>query len=418
MPELVSKIADCRYFLAILDNGYVERIGTPGSDRIKDGWVWDEYNTAAHLSNVGQLRIVGLLRADVDLPRGFRLPTPGTPGDVIDVRKSETLDVVLDDVFPAIEDAPAQETTAEARQLLARSHELLCAGQLQAAFEAAEKLTNLLPGVIDGPAQKVRVALRAGAPEAGLAAAQQALELAPGSRELLRAAGMFASVAGEPKRAATYLGTYLEEAAEEDSADVTQAHFALGSSLDELDQVHAAIAHLEIARATALQDPNLLNTLGYVYRRAGDAAAAVQRFDEGLSSDPSNPRLLVNAAAALIEAGQYRDAAVMLERLEGVVPGSPEIARLHRIISSTSAAVGPPSLVIVVSCDATRRVTCKTCHASVPIGDRETLCARCGSIVSLSAAPCPNCTSTGRVVLVQGFAQLCPYCRKGPVSIV
>jgi tetratricopeptide (TPR) repeat protein len=418
VPELVSKIADCRYFLAILDNGYVQRIGTPGSDRIKDGWVWDEYNTAAHLSNVGQLRIVGLLRADVDLPTGFRLPTLGTPGNVIDVRSSETLDVVLDDVFPVIEDAPAEETTAEARQLLARSYELLCAGELQVAFEAAEKLTNLLPGVIDGPAQKVRIALRAGAPEAGLAAAEEALELAPESHELLRAAGTFASTAKEPKSAARYLGTYLEEAGEEDSADVVRAHFALGSSLDDLDQVHAAIAHLEIARAGAPQDVNLLNTLGYVYRRAGDAATAVQRFDQGLSSDPSNPQLLLNAAAARIEAGQYPDAALMLERLEDVAPGSPAIAGLRRIINSASVAVGPPSLVAVVTRDATRRVTCSACHASLPIGDSETLCARCGSIVPLSAAPCPNCTSTGRVVLSAGLAQLCPYCREGSVSTV
>jgi tetratricopeptide (TPR) repeat protein len=418
VPELVSKIADCRYFLAILDNGYVERLGTPGNDRIKDGWVWDEYNAAAHLSNVGQLRIVGLLRADIDMPTGFGLPTPGTPGNVIDVRRSETLDVVLDDVFPAIEDAPPEETTAEARQLLARSHELLCASELQVAFEAAEKLTNLLPGVIDGPAQKVRVALRAGSPEAGLAAAEQALELAPRSHELLRAAGMFASAAGEHKRAAAYLGTYLEEGGEEESANVVQAHAALGSSLDDLGQVHAAIAHLEIARAAVPQDPNLLNALGYVYRRAGDTTSALQRFEQGLSTDPSNSQLLLNAAAALIEAGQYPDAALMLDRLESVAPGSPEIAGLRRIIASASAAVGPPSLVAVVSRDATRRVTCKACHASLPIGDSETLCARCGSVVSLSAAPCPNCTSTGRVVLLPGLAQLCPYCRKGSISIV
>jgi tetratricopeptide (TPR) repeat protein len=222
------------------------------------------------------------------------------------------------------------------RKPLARSHELLCAGEPR-RIGAAEKLTNLLPGVIDGPAQKVRVALRAGAPEAGLAAAEQALELVPGSHELLRAAGTFASAAGEHKRAAAYLGTYLEEVGEED-ADV-----AAGTSpwiIPDLGQVDAAIAHLEIARAAAPQDPNLLNTLGYVYRRAGDAATAMQRFDEGLSSDPSNPQLLVNAAAALIEAGKYPDAALMIDRLEGVAAGSPEIAGLRRIIASASAAVG------------------------------------------------------------------------------
>ena len=421
VPEIVSRIADARYFLAVLDAGYAERIGKSDDEAgaIKDGWVFDEYNVAARLSNARQLRIVGLLRADVPLPRGFRMPQPGTQGNVIDVRRSDALRQVIDDVFPAIANAPDEDAVRRARALLAQSHEDLCAGNLNEAYAAAEELTALLPATIDGPAQKVRVALRANAAEVGLTAAEEALALAPQSRELLRAAGTFASGAGQPKRAAQHLGMFLEAFGEEESTDLAQAHFALGSALDDLGQVHAGIAHLELARRSAPDDANLLNTLGYVYRRAGDSARAIECFTHGLTIEPAHANLLLNAAAALLETAQYDDAAVIIDRLDRAAPGLPQVAGLRDLAAQGVAGVlaEPPVLVAVVQHEAAGVVTCDACAARVPVPDGNGLCARCGSVVPMQPGPCPNCTSDGRVVLIPGLSQQCPYCRRGHVGM-
>ncbi|MGE0815492.1 MAG: tetratricopeptide repeat protein [Vicinamibacterales bacterium] len=418
VPELVSRVADARYFLAILDTGYAERIGTPGEDRIRDGWVFDEYNVAAHLSNARQLRIVGLLREDIPLPRGFRLPVPGTPGNTIDVRDGADLERVLADLFPAIGVAPDEATVREARALLARSYEALCAGDHDQAMAASADLTALLPGTVDGLAQTIRIALRASVPDVGLRAAEEALTLAPRSRELLRAAGTFAVTVGEPARAARHLGVFLETYGGDEPAETAQAHYALGSALDDLDQVHAGLAHLEIARQSSPESPALLNTLGHVYRRAGDVVRALECLSAGLVADPERPDLLLNAAAALIESGRYPEAEAMVDRLAAVAPEASQVEGLRDLTAQGAAGMWrePPSLVRVVRVDASRIVTCDACPARVPIGDHQTCCARCGSVVPIQPGGCASCGSEGRVVLVPGLAAQCPYCRRGRVS--
>jgi len=424
VPDLVSKVADARWFVAILDDGYAERIarGDDEKGRIRDGWVFDEYNTAARFSNARQLRIVGFLRGGSELPRGFRHPAPGIPGNVIDVRDPERLELVLDDLFPAIDDAPDARTVERATASLASSHAHLCAGEFEAAYADAEALTDALPGIVDGPAQKVRVALRANWGDVGLSAAEEAMALAPKSRELLRAAALFADAAGEPARAVQYASRYLEQYGDEGSGELAQVRQVLGSALDDVGQVYPAIAHLERVRRQAPGEPGVLNTLGFVYRRAGEPATAIERFEEGLRVDASDPALLMNLTAALLEAGRATDARVVLARLEAALPGHPSVAGLAGEIARAERGTGrgaPPRLVATVFSDAADRwVGCTACPARVPIAQRETLCARCGGVTPMHpASPCPHCTGTGRAVLVPGLAQQCPYCGEGSLTI-
>jgi tetratricopeptide (TPR) repeat protein len=421
VPRLVSRIADCRYFIAILDAGYLERIGRGETgERTKDGWVWDEYNTACSFSNAKQLRILGFLRAGTDLPNGFLEPVPGTPGNVLDVRTPGQLAHVLDDAFPPIGQRPDEASIDQARALLARSHEHVCAGRFESALADANSLTAILPGLIDGPAQRVRVALRAGWAAEGLAAAEEALGLAPQSRELLRAAGSFAAVAGQPRRAAQYLGAFLEAYAQEDRESAGSAHFALGSSLDDLDQVYPAIAHLEVARRVAPAAPGLLNTLGFVYRRAGETETAIARLKAGLDLDPSNVDLLVNLTAAAIEHGRPTDARAALDRLRAAAPERPEIAGFDQLIARMGNGAltgkGLRLLPVISAPKGSRWVTCSECDARVPLEPNGALCARCGSVTTLQPEPCPCCTARGRAIVAPGVQMSCPYCRRGRIA--
>jgi hypothetical protein len=261
VPQLVSRIADCRYFVAVLDPGYVERIGAPDSDAIKDGWVFDEYNTAAHLSRHNRLRILGFHRHGAVLPGGFRAPEVGRQGNTVDVTTPERLIQVLDDVFPPVE-GPSESTATRARQLLTDSHHHLLAGRMQDAFDCASQLTELLPGVIDGRAQEIRVAIAAGAAPVVLASAEAALALAPQSKELLLAAGSSAGDVGDHRRAVAHLARLLEMSRGALDHETIAAHQAIGSAFDELEQVEAALARLRIARAAAPANPGVCQTLG------------------------------------------------------------------------------------------------------------------------------------------------------------
>ena len=409
VPEIVSKIADCRYFLAILDAGYIERIGRPGSDKILDGWVYDEYNTAASLSNHGQLRIVGLLRSGSDLPNSFEHPVPGMRGNTIDVRSPEQLALVLDDLFPPIENGPGEAEVERARVHLRESYEQLCARRFQEAFRSAQALTELLPGVIDGPAQKVRIAFQAGWVAEGLAAAEEALALAPRSRELLLAAGSFANAAGEPVRAVAHFGLFLELYGQSVEPDVAAAHLGLGSGLDDLDQLYPAIAHLELARRRQPTSADIAGTLGYVYLRAGEATTAIERLEEGLTHDPENVTVLLNLALALCYGGRTADARDKLEKLASVAPDHPQLPQLRALVAS------PQKMPLAVP---SIRARCAACSARVPVTeDDDVLCGRCGSIRSKDQHACPYCGSDGRVFLIPGIPFGCPYCREGTLSV-
>jgi Flp pilus assembly protein TadD len=422
VPEMVSKIADCRYFLAILDSGYAERLGD-SEGKTKDGWVFDEYNTAAFISNQKQIRIVGLLREGSELPGGFRHPAPGRPGNTVDVRTPEQLACVLDDVLPPIENAPDEDTVQRARALLRESHERLCAQRFEDAFAMAEELSALLPGIIDGPAQKVRVALQAGWSEKGLASAEDALNLAPRSRELRLAAGTFAIRAGNHQRAIEHFATLLETHGDEEAPDVARARHSLGSSLDDVGQVYPAIAHLELARRMVAPDPGVHNTLGFVYRRAGELHKAVECFAERLRNDPEDVDLLVNLTAALLEFGRFPEARVAFNRLVECAPENPSIVGLRNYLEEAGdVAQERVQLVVkVLTSEMSLWIKCTKCEARVPIDAKGgALCARCGSSLPPKPGACSYCKADGRVFpgLKTGSAFLCPYCRRGQISVV
>ena len=48
VPELISLLTRCNRFLFVLTEGYLARIDATGG-RLKDGWVWDEYQVAMEI---------------------------------------------------------------------------------------------------------------------------------------------------------------------------------------------------------------------------------------------------------------------------------------------------------------------------------------------------------------------------------
>jgi len=160
VPGMVSRLAECRYVLCVIDPGYVERLGHEPGSSTKDGWVFDEVNTASAFSNAGRLALIGLLRDGDQLPQGFSFMGPNQRGNSVDVRGSNRLAAFLNDVLPELPGEHDTATVAAARAALADSHAAYLAGDPERAFAEAARVTALLPDAPDGYAQTIRLALR------------------------------------------------------------------------------------------------------------------------------------------------------------------------------------------------------------------------------------------------------------------
>ncbi len=414
VPSFVSSLADCRYFLAVIDPGYVERLGTDKDSDIKDGWVFDEVRNAFALENQGLLRVVGLLREGVQLPVNFNFPATGRPGNTIDVRDPELLASFVDDVFPDREAAANAARWQAAEALYGASLEALSAGDHQAAFDRATELVEAAPALIDGYVQQVRVCLAAGAVEAGLTVVTAACDRFPEQAELDLAAAQFALELGQSKLAVHHAARVLAADKVPDERRA-KAHSILGTAIDDFGQVDVAIAHLGRAMLHFGRHPMLLQNLGFMQRRADQPAAAAALFAEALEADPGSMELRTNLVASLIEAGEPGLARRDLAKIRD----ARIVAALGEKIDELEAGGGP---VVLIERPPPRvgalRATCASCNSSLIVPDRSGLCIACGSPRPLGPEPCDFCDEVGRVPLMaDGPDCVCPFCRQGPLRV-
>jgi tetratricopeptide (TPR) repeat protein len=142
--------------------------------------------------------------------------------------------------------------------------------------------TQLLRGELDG----------------ALAAAREALALAPDREELRKnLADVEAAVAARrfEMAASRVEAGDLEGAAQEFAAcvalapDAAPARFNYGGVLRRLGRNDAAVEQLEIARGLMPDDPDVWVELGFAYKDLGRRADAIHAFGRAIALSPENP---------------------------------------------------------------------------------------------------------------------------------
>jgi tetratricopeptide (TPR) repeat protein len=419
VPAFVSGIVDCQYFLAIIDPGYVERLGSPNTSTVVDGWVFDEVNTAFALENSGLIRVVGLLREGEVLPSQFNFASLGQPGNTVDVRDGAQLDDFVDDAFPDRREVADATDLAAAGQLYAASIDALGRGDYQQAFDLAAELIARAPALIDGHVQEVRVCIASGARKAGLAAATAAIDRFPGLAELDLAAADFAWELGEAAQAAKHAARVLQ-AAKLPEGRRGSAHAVLGSVLDDVDQVDAAVGHLDLAIKLLGRQPLLLRNLGFIARRMGHPRRAAALFAEALEAEPASEPLRINQVSALIEAGEAGLAREALAALTRVSTDQKTIAILDDTLAQLEATGIPVTMVRRAPiAQGALEIRCSNCQVCLPADEAQSLCAGCGCVRQPDAALCRFCEADGQVPILtagSGPESICPFCRKGVIS--
>jgi tetratricopeptide (TPR) repeat protein len=98
VPELVSRLASCNLFVAILTEEYRRRV-EPEDGAIlldKDSWVYDEWQVAAALTKAGRMKFCGVWKS------GPVVPQPFTTKNVADFRYDAEYVASLDKAFPRL----------------------------------------------------------------------------------------------------------------------------------------------------------------------------------------------------------------------------------------------------------------------------------------------------------------------------
>jgi serine/threonine protein kinase/tetratricopeptide (TPR) repeat protein len=104
--------------------------------------------------------------------------------------------------------------------------------------------------------------------------------------------------------------------------DSGEAHLARAENLYRgyLDY-NGALAELELARQSLPNDPLVFELKGYVERRRGKQAEALQSLERAVDLDPRNFFILQQIAASYDMLWRYADEAAMLERALAIKPG-------------------------------------------------------------------------------------------------
>lgn len=336
VPVFVARIAECRYFLAIIDAGYIERLETPDRSSIADGWVFDEVNVARHLSNADRIRIIGLIREDVQLPSGFRLSEPGELGNSVIVRTAEQLRGFLDDAFPPLADRPPEAAVTAARSALIASEQALARGDAEVAREAAHVAISALANTPDGYAQLLRVAFHTGETAVGLAASREMLRLLPDSGEALRAAAALSYQAGAPIDTIGYVIRLLNSATATDH-ERAFGRYLLGTALDDVGQPYAGRAHLGTAAGLLPDYVDIRTDLGFVCRKLGWLDEALEHFTAGLRLQPDDANLLKNQAATALQLARADVAVEAVASLGSYHPDDPDYPQLAEWANALAA---------------------------------------------------------------------------------
>ncbi|MGD0736469.1 MAG: toll/interleukin-1 receptor domain-containing protein [Terracidiphilus sp.] len=418
VPELVAQIASAHVFLAVIDTGYVERTGSWDSRSFLDGWVFDEWQTALRLQQMGKVKVLGLLREDTALPGGFTLTARESkdqswrryPGNTYDVRTPAMLESVLSHAFRYSGPSLTEQEWRRANAIYAQSQEALSSSQVDRARGLALALTEEYPQVPDGFAQLAHIAYRIGDYSAALSEARSVFEIDPDFIGVLAHAALSAYMVGQHDEAIFYGARALWV-----GADEAWAHFAVGNALDELLQVYPALAHLELARA-ALPVAIAQNDTGMAYRRAMLPENALICFEDGLKLPGADDNLRVNAVAAAIEAGNVSSAQMHLRALNH---NHPLHAKLVRDLADWQQRGGPPPALMqrLKPRNSVGMVQCTHCKVQIPlISKDERLCVRCGAERVDDHGPCEFCEHDGEVIPALSDGNIrwgCPYCRKG-----
>lgn len=173
-------------------------------------------------------------------------------------------------------------------------------------------------------AAAIRAALARGDAETALAAATRWRIAAPRSAEAHFLAGISAATLGK----VTLAIDLIEAAVARDGRGEYHAQLARLYTLVRRDQ--AAARALAAAEASPPADALGRDTMGCVYARLGDHAAALPHFDAAVRCAPANTAFRYNHAAALSFVGRQEDAETALEALLAL---SPADARAHHLLA-------------------------------------------------------------------------------------
>ena len=414
--QRAARLATCQVYLMVIDSALLEHLQGASDSRTPEWW---DHQLALRLTARGRLQPIGLLREGTDLPPGARLIEPGRPGNTFDVRTEAARKRALDEFFPPLEAVLSDQQRRRAEALLQESHDKEASGDAPGARHAADQLAQEFPELVDGHRRRAELALTEGRAEDLLEAARRAAAIEP---EQLEHHVLAAQGALHARRFSDVVAA-LAPALEAQTVD-WRVHALLGDALDELGQVWAGIAHLELARRANPKRADLCVDTGMAWRHVGRTEEATRCFEAARALAPEDPDILVNLAATHLEAGHSGASQEAIDELEKKDPDHSSLAELKKIRTDWLAQGGQPPVLSqrLHPRTAESRATCDSCPADIPIaGKTHALCNQCGAERMEIDKPCPLCKQKAVVPIglraTDEDTHACPYCREGTLRV-
>ncbi len=439
IPNFISSIASCHYFLIVISPGYLDRVL---ARKGQTSWVFDEYQQALHLVKSGKLKLravvvegnewlnvcdsfntVNLSSYNEDFSRIHQIfPTYQK------VVLSDDENNKLIEFLQKIDDLQKLNSFKSALELIHSNRKFLNyfevrLRQMKSLFYLGEfdKSASIAIEIINEPELEFQTIIEIVEILYRCKKYEPALKKLVLLRKALKHRDTFNVRSDNLNMRVNYFDTYPSLV---DESFILMCHFLIGNILEDLGSYIGAVNHFKyslskINNENHVDQSTLLNNIGFAYKNGRMYEEAIYFFNKSIEKNPNHVLPYENLAISLREIGKKSEALSIASALDKFPDYGAKFLNLVRFIQADEPLNHIPEKNDLLNITT---YSCSSCNAEYSIDSEvHKICGDCGSIELKQNKYCKFCSNDGSIPLfmlkIPALANvLCPICLKGEIN--
>ncbi len=440
IPNFISSIALCNYFLVIISPGYLDRtLARKG----KTSWVFDEYQQALHLVKAGKIKLRAVLSEGkgwlnvcdmfntVDMRGGkeefhriHRIFPPFNGVVLSEQEKNRYLDFLIE--VDHLQEAGSFDLALDMLDAKANFQEFfeVKLRRMKSLYNLRhfDQSASIAADLIKFPELEIQTTIDIAEILYNCKKYLPALKKLVLLRKAFKLRETFSLRSDNLELGINYFDIYSGLI---DKRFILGCHFLIGNILEDMGSYIGAVNHFSYA-LTLINDKNnidkstLLNNIGFAYRNAKKYEKAIQFFEKSINVNPHNVMPYENLAITLWTSGSKIEGQKIAEDSSKRFPNYGEkFLEMAKFMS-----LREPKKPYKVDVESTNNsiFLCDECNAEFEIDTKiQSICGDCGSVKPRQDVNCRYCDNDGVVPLLMldlpSLANIfCPICLKGVIS--